>query len=115
MGPVNRQLSERLKDAQDFCELSQALIAECEPYGQIHSLHLTHNKRAGRVSCVIEMDSLKQQSALKRGLGATGPEGSVYLEIPVSGAFAIAPSSDSFPPELQHGFLPSGRASPLTA
>ena len=79
-----------LRDSQDFGELTQALIAVCEPYGQIHSLQLTHNKRAGRVSCVLELDSAKQLPALKRALGATGLDGSVYLEIPVRGGFARA-------------------------
>jgi hypothetical protein len=115
MAAMNRQLPERLSDAQDFAELARALVAECEQHGQIHSLHLTHNKRAGTVSCVVELDSPKQQVALKRALGATGPEGSVYLEIPVCDEFAQAIPVLSFPPDMQPGFLPGGRASPLTA
>ena|SRR5260221_14402825 len=77
-----------LHDAQNFGELAQALSAFCEPYCQIHSLQLTHNKRAGTVSCVIELDSPKQQPALKQALGAAGYGGSVYLEIPVRDDFA---------------------------
>jgi hypothetical protein len=102
-----------LRDAQDFGELTQALIAVCEPYGQIHSLQLTHNKRAGRVSCLVELDSIKQQPALKRALGATGFDGSVYLEIPVRDEFARA---DPMPAAAaaQSGFFPDERASPLT-
>ena len=115
MGPMNKHLIDRLSDAQDFSDLASALVAECEPYGRIHSLHLTHNKRAGRVSCVIEMDSLKQQQAMKRGLGATGLDGSAYLEIPVSGDFAVTDSPADYAGDLQTGYLPSGRASPLTA
>jgi hypothetical protein len=112
---MNRQLPERLGEAQDFSELAQALVAECEQHGQIHSLHLTHNKRAGRVSCVVEMDSPKQQQALKRALGATGTDGTVYLEIPVCGDFAQAIPLLGFNPEMQRDFLPDGRATPLTA
>jgi hypothetical protein len=112
---MNKHLLDRLSDAQDFGELARALAAECEPHGRIHSLQLTHNKRAGRVSCVIEMDSPKQQLALKRALGATGLDGSAYLEIPVSGDFALADSAAGFPADLQTGYLPDGRASPLTA
>ena len=112
---MNRQLPERLSEAQDFSELAQALVAECEQHGQIHSLHLTHNKRAGRVSCVVEMDSPKQQQALKRALGATGADGTVYLEIPVCGDFAQAIPVLGFNPEMQRDFLPGGRATPLTA
>jgi hypothetical protein len=111
---MNRHLPDRLSEAQDFSELARALVAECEPYGQIHSLHITHNKRAGRVSCVVEMDSPKEQLALKRGLGATGADGTVYLEVPVSSDFAQDPAPDDFP-EIQPGLLPGGRASPLTA
>ena len=112
---MNRQLPDRLSEAQDFSELAQALVAECEPYGQIHSVHLTHNKRAGRVSCVVEMDSPKQQAALKRALGATGADGTVYLEVPVCRDFAQPVPEIDFPPDMQPGFLPGGRASPLTA
>ena len=112
---MNRELPNSFSDARDFAELAQALVAECEPYGQIHSLHLTHNKRAGRVSCVVEMDSPKQQVALKRALGATGTDGTVYLEVPVDEEFARDGVGIEFSPELQPGFLPDGRASPLTA
>lgn len=112
---MNRQLPDSLSDAQDFAELAQALVTECEPHGQIHSIHLTHNKRAGSVSCVVEMDSPKQQLALKRALGATGADGTVYLEVPVGGDFARDGTGIEFTPELQSGFLPDGRASPLTA
>jgi hypothetical protein len=111
---MNRQLPDRLSDAQDFAELAQALVGECERHGQIHSVHLTHNKRAGRVSCVVEMDSPKQQLALKRALGATGADGTVYLEVPVCGDFAHPVPVLDFPPDMQPGFLPGGRASPLT-
>jgi hypothetical protein len=112
---MNRHLLDRLGEAQDFTELAQSLVAECKPYGQIHSLHMTHNKRAGRVSCVVEMDSLKQQTVLKRALGATGLDGSAYLEVPVGDDFASEAAND-FSPEAQpqSGFLPSGRATPLT-
>ena len=112
---MNKRLMDRLSDAQDFSDLARTLVAECEPYGRIHSLHLTHNKRAGRVSCVIEMDSLKQQQAMKRAMGATGLDGSAYLEIPVGGDFAVADSPADYAGDLQPGFLPDGRASPLTA
>jgi hypothetical protein len=111
---MNRQLPDRLSEAQDLGELAQALAAECAAYGQIHSLHLTHNKRAGRVSCVVEMDSPKEQLALKRGLGATGADGTVYLEVPVGDDFSRDPAIDEFP-SIQPGLLPGGRASPLTA
>jgi hypothetical protein len=112
---MNRHLLGHLSEAQDFSELARALVAECEPYGRIHSLHLTHNKRAGRVSCVIEMDSMKQQIALKRALGATGQDGSAYLEIPVGEDFALAEPAAAYPADLQPAYLSDGRASPLTA
>jgi hypothetical protein len=115
MHPMNRQPPDRLSESQDFAELAQALVAECEPYGQIHSVHMTHNKRAGSVSCVVEMDSPKQQVALKRALGATGADGTVYLEVPVSRDFAQPVPILDFPADMQPGFLPGGRASPLTA
>jgi hypothetical protein len=95
---------DQLRDAQDFGELTQALIAVCEPYCQIHSLQLTHNKRAGNVSCRIELDSPRQQPALKRALGATGFDGSVYLEIPVREDFARAESAPVAHPTLQSSF-----------
>jgi hypothetical protein len=79
---------DQLREAQDFGELTQALSAVCESYCQIHSLRLTHNKRAGRVCCLIELDSPRQQPALKRALGATGLDGSIYLEIRVRDDFA---------------------------
>ena len=85
---MNSHLLDRLRDAQDFGELTQALVAVGEPFGRIHAVQLTHNKRAGHVSCLIELDSAKQQPALKRALGATGLNGSVYLEIPVAPDFA---------------------------
>jgi hypothetical protein len=101
---------------QDFGELTQALLAECEPYGQIHSLQLTHNKRAGRVACVVELDSPRHVPALKRALGiTTGLGGSVYLEIPVHADFARADAAPELDPGVQHGLLLVGRASPLTA
>jgi len=112
---MKSDILDRLRDAQDFGELALALLGECEPYGQIHSLQLTHNKRAGRVSCVVELDSPKQQPALKRALGATGFDGSVYLEIPVRGDFARADTAPDLVEGVQHRFMPDGRASPLTA
>ena len=115
MGVMNRHLLDHLSDAEDFSDLARALVAQCEAYGKIHSLHLTHNKRAGRVSCVVEMDSMKEQRALKRALGATGLDGSAYLEIPVGSAFALAEPAANFPADVQPGFRPEGRATPLTA
>jgi hypothetical protein len=112
---MNRQLPDRLGEAQDFAELAQALVAECEQHGQIHSLRLTHNKRAGRVSCVVEMDSPKQQQSLKRALGTSSGDAGVYLEVPVCEDFAEAIPILSIPPDVQANFLPGGRASPLTA
>src|SRR5258706_7766376 len=89
-----------LRDAQTFGELAQALSAFCEPYGQIHSLLLTHNKRAGTVSCVIEMDSAKQQPALKHALGAAGYGGSGYPQIPGRDDFAPLESGPGVGPAL---------------
>jgi hypothetical protein len=111
---MNSDILRRLRDAQDFGELAQALIAECEPYGQIHSLQLTHNKRAGHVSCLLELDQPAQLPALKRALGATGLGGSIYLEIPVGGDFARADSAAVLAAGARPGFLPEERANPLT-
>jgi len=87
---MNQDVLDSMNGVQDFGELTQAILTVCERYGQVHSLQLTHNKRAGRVSCLIELDSPKMQPALKRALGATGLEDSVYLEIPVRDDFACA-------------------------
>ena len=101
---MRSDILDRLRDAQDFGELTQALIAVCEPYCQVHSLQLTHNKRAGRVCCLIELDSPKQQPALKRALGATGFDGSVYLEIPVCDDFARTGPASVAPATLPSSF-----------
>ena len=114
-GVMKTDLLERLRNAQDFGELTQALLAECEPYGQVHSVQLTHNKRAGRVSCVVELDSPRHLPALKRALGTTGLGGSVYLEIPVREDFARTDAAPDLAAGVQHGLLLVGRASPLTA
>src|SRR5258707_10301388 len=112
---MNSHILDRLCDAQDFGELTQALVAVCEPFGRIHAVQLTHNKRAGHVSCLVELDSPKLQPALKRALGATGFDGSVYLEVPVRDDFAHADAAPDLAGDVQQHFLPDGRASPLTA
>jgi len=108
MGAMNQDVLDSLNGAQDFGELTQGLLAVCERYGQVHSLRLTHNKRAGRVSCLIELDSPKLQPALKRALGATGLEDSVYLEIPVRDDFACSDALHApvHPGSLQATLLP---------
>jgi hypothetical protein len=84
------EVTDTLSDARDFFALTQAVLQSCLPFGPVHSLQLVHNKRARRVSCLIELDSPRQLPALKRALGATGLDGSVYLEIPVCGDFERA-------------------------
>src|SRR5258707_15116532 len=110
---MNSHILDRLCDAQDFGELTQALVAVCEPFGRIHAVQLTHNKRAGPVSCLIELDSAKQQPALKRALGATGLNGSVYLEIPVAPDFAHTEPAAEFEASAPTGFCRSEAHPPL--
>jgi hypothetical protein len=77
----------RASDARDFCALTKGILALCEPFGPVHSFKLVHNRGAGRVACLIELESAKQQPALARALGATTVNGSVCLEIEVGRDF----------------------------
>jgi hypothetical protein len=71
----------------------------CEPFGAVHSFRFFHNKRAGSVTCCIELDSYRQQQALAREIGATIWSGQVCLDFPVRRDIAGGPqetcSSDS--------------------
>jgi hypothetical protein len=83
------ELTDILADSRDFLGLTRIVLEACAPYGPVHSLELVHNKRARRVSCLIELDSPKQQAALARELGAAQFGGTVCLEIPVRPDFAL--------------------------
>ena len=95
------QVLEQFRDAQDFGELTRAVLSLCEPFGPIHSFRLVHNKRARRVACSIELDSPKLHAALIRALGAYDCGGVVYLDIPVSSEFGGAKKTFAQPtPEM---------------
>jgi hypothetical protein len=49
---------------------------------------LIHNKRAGRVSCFIELDLPQMHPALARALGATVFGDAVCLDVPVEADLA---------------------------
>jgi hypothetical protein len=77
------QIMDGTSDARDFYALTKGILAACEPFGPVHSFKLVHNRGAGRVACLIELEAPKHHSALARALGARAINGSVCLEIPV--------------------------------
>ncbi len=77
-----------LHDSRDLYSLTKTALALCEPYGQVHAFSLVHNRGASRVACFIELESLKQQPALARALGARTLNGAVCLDVPVRKDFA---------------------------
>ena len=94
-------LVETPSQARDFCALTKEILALCEPYGPVHSFKLVHSRGAGRVACIIELESTKQEPALARALGGRSVNGSVCVEFEVRRDFegaarrkvvAIAPS-----------------------
>ena len=76
------QVAERRGEAAtDFLGVTRKVLAACEPFGSLHALQLIHNRRAGRVSCFIELDLPQMHPALARALGATVFGDAVCLDI----------------------------------
>ncbi|HEV8106929.1 MAG TPA: hypothetical protein VGP97_05340 [Burkholderiales bacterium] len=99
--PMPSALAETTSQARDFCTLTKGILALCEPYGPVHSFKLVHNRGAGRVACIIELESTKEEPRLARALGGRSLSGSVCVEFEVRPDFeeaarrrvvAIAPS-----------------------
>ena len=95
-------LLENTAQARDFCALTKEILALCEPFGPVHSFKLVHNRGAGRVACMIELESTKDERALARALGGRSVNGAVCVEFEVRRDFegasrprvaAIAPRS----------------------
>jgi hypothetical protein len=82
---------QRGEAATDFLGVTRKVLAACEPFGSLHALQLIHNRRAGRVSCFIELDLPQMHPALARALGATVFGDAVCLDI----ATDPAPESSS--------------------
>jgi hypothetical protein len=83
-------------EARDFRALTKGILDLCEPFGPVHSFKLVHNRSAGRVACLIELQSVKQQPALARAIGARTINGSVCLEIEVSPEFEASAQQPRF-------------------
>jgi hypothetical protein len=81
------EVAEKLSDANDFYELTKAVLSLCEPYGPVHAFRMVHNRGSARVACLVEMESPKQQQALARALGGRVLNGAACLEIPVEKEF----------------------------
>ena len=72
---------QRGEAATDFLGVTRKVLAACEPFGSLHALQLIHNRRAGRVSCFIELDLPQMHPALARAPGATVFGDAVCLDI----------------------------------
>ena len=72
---------QRGEAATDFLGVTRKVLAACEPFGSLHALQLIHNRRAGRVSCFIELDLPQMHPALARALGATVFGDAVCLDV----------------------------------
>jgi hypothetical protein len=81
------EIADKLSDANDFYELTKAVLSLCEPYGPVHAFRMVHNRGSARVACLVEMESPKQQQALARALGGRVLNGAACLEIPVEKEF----------------------------
>jgi hypothetical protein len=81
------EVMDKLGGARDFYALTRGVLELCEPYGPVHAFRLVHNRGASRVACFIELESLKQQPALARALGARTVNGAVCIEVPVERDF----------------------------
>ena len=92
-------VEQRGEAATDFLGVTRRVLAACEPFGSLHALQLIHNKRAGRVSCFIELDLPQMHPALARALGATVFGDAVCLDI------ATGPETDSL--SAQNSRLPA--------
>ena len=84
------EIAEKFSAEREFHGLARTVLALCEPYGAVHSFRLVHNRGAARVACFIELEIVKQQSALARALGGRLLDGTVCLDIPVPRDFAAA-------------------------
>lgn len=80
---MSPEILERTREARDFVELTEGILAACEPFGPVHSFKLVHNRGASSVACIIELEIPKQQPALARALGGRALNGAVGVEIPV--------------------------------
>ena len=98
---MTKELLENTAHARDFHALTKSILELCEPFGPVHSFKLVHNRGVGRVACVIELESLKEQPGLARALGGRTINGAVCVEIEVRRDFetssrrvvAIAPTA----------------------
>src|SRR5947207_2804569 len=72
---------QRGEAATDFVGVTRKVLAACEPFGSLHALQLIHNRRAGQVSCFIELDQPQMHPALARALGATVFGDAVCLDV----------------------------------
>jgi hypothetical protein len=84
------EIADKLSDANDFYQLTKAVLSLCEPYGPVHAFRMVHNRGSARVACLVEMESPKQQQALARALGGRVLNGAACLEIPVEKDFGAA-------------------------
>ena len=82
------EVMDQLSAARDFYALTKGVLALCEPFGPVHAFRMVHNRGASRVACFIELESLKQQPALARALGARTVNGALCIEVPVERDFA---------------------------
>jgi hypothetical protein len=92
------RVTEKAAEARDFCALTRAILAVCEPFGPAHSFKLVHNRGASRVACLIELESVREQPALARALGGHVINGRVCVEIPVRADFEAARKVASLAP-----------------
>ena len=83
-------LLESTSQAHDFCALTKGILTLCEPFGPVHAFKLVHNRGAGRVVCMIELESPKQEPALARALGGRSVNGAVCIELEVRRDFEMA-------------------------
>ena len=91
------EVMDQLCASRDFYALTKGVLALCEPFGPVHAFRLVHNRGASRVACFIELESLKQQPALARALGARTVNGAVCIEIPVERDFASQAEVEEVP------------------
>ena len=84
--------------AGDFLAVTQKVLAACKPFGSLHALQLIHNRRAGRVSCFIELDLPQQHPALARALGATVFGDAVCLDLAMGSETGSSAQDSRLPP-----------------
>ena len=49
------EVAEKLSDANDFYELTKAVLSLCEPYGPVHAFRMVHNRGSARVACLVHV------------------------------------------------------------